>query len=257
MIKLNLNFLHSIVILTLYPFFLVQAEKFHLPEIYQDIYINGKIVQNGVRSCNDRYEAIKPILESLTSNFKVLDIGACQGYFSFRMAEEFGARCTMIEDNYAISNKIWHTGDYLHYLCEKNAHLKNITLLKQKVFLEELINLKKLEEFDVVIAFSVIHHMRKSVTEPYETYSKIIDVILDLAPVVLIENPINTGEHTFFIRKVLQEKRGRLVYTSPRGTLTYEIYLFDKRKSSNRESSLPNISNITYKLFNGCYNSFE
>ena len=94
------------------------SQPYDLPEIYQDVLIKGKVVKKGVRACADRYEAIQEVLRYLPRGFKALDIGASQGYFSFRMAEDFGARPVMIEDSYTMSNVVWRTGEYLQYLCQ-------------------------------------------------------------------------------------------------------------------------------------------
>ncbi|MEX0595825.1 MAG: hypothetical protein WD512_04925 [Candidatus Paceibacterota bacterium] len=233
----------------------LQANPFGLPEIYQDIFIKGETIKKGVRECDNRYNAIKPILASLPQKFKSLDIGASQGYFSFRMAHEFNARCTMVEDSYTITNSLWRTGEYLRYLCEQNSSLKNITLLQTKVYAKDLIKLKKTDTFDVVLAFSVIHHMRKHETDHYVLFGETIDALLDLAPVVIIENPINTGEHTHYIREELLKRDGKCIYQSPRGNLIYEIYLFDRRTIHEKKSLLENLSSVTYKAFNGTYQS--
>lgn len=250
-------FLNTVFFLTILPiyFFCTSIDSFNLPELYQDVLICGQVVKKGVRECNDRYEAIKPVLKNLPKNFKSLDIGASQGYFTFRIAEEFQARCTMIEEGYSISNYEWQTGDLLYYLCKQNAHFKDLVLLQQKFYAKDLRLLSQQESFDVVLAFSVIHHMRKDLVESNATYVEVIDAILDLAPTVIIENPVNTGPHTEFIRKALQEKGGEVIYQSERGTLIYEIYLFKKKNSLPSESLYPDISTFTYNSFNGSYTS--
>lgn len=227
--------------------------EIELPELYQDVIIQGNIVHNGVRECSNRYDALKPILETLPRGFKSLDIGASQGYFSFRMAEDYKAQCTMIEDGYTITTSIWQTAEYLKYLCEANNHLKNITLLKKRFFIEDFQSLSNLEEFDIVLALSVIHHIRKNEAEPFEYFLHVIDAILAMAPIVIIENPINTGEHTTFIRTALIQKGGKVIYTSERGSLTYEIYLFDKRKNVGNASPASPLKRETYLKFNGIY----
>ncbi|MEX0939745.1 MAG: hypothetical protein WDZ41_00115 [Candidatus Babeliales bacterium] len=214
--------------------------------------MHGQVIYNGIRECPKRYQALKQVLQTLPIGFKALDIGASQGYFSFRMAQDFKARCVMIEDGYTITNFVWETADYLKYLCELNSKLKSLTILKKRFFLEDFKLLSRFEKFDVVLAFSVIHHIRKSEDVPFDYFLDVIDEILGLAPVVLIENPINTGEHTFFIRNALLQKGGKVIYTSKRGTLIYEIYLFDRRKSL-LSLSIPNITRQTYTIFNGVY----
>ncbi len=233
------------------------ADIYDLPELYQDVLIQGEVVKPGVRKCQDRYEAIQEVLKTLSQSFKTLDIGASQGYFSFRMADEFGARCTMIEGGYPISDFVWNTGELLKYLCEQNGHLKDLTLLQTQIFAGDLVKLGKQEAFDLIVAFSVIHHMRKSPSASYEVYSEVIDAILPLAPVVLIENPVNTGDHTQYIRNALQDRGGRVIYESTRGSLTYEIYLFDRRTSFPERSQLPHLSQDTYETFHGTYSSIE
>lgn len=228
-----------------------------LPEIYQDILINGQVVETGIRNCKERYEAIKPLLNSLPEKSKVLDIGASQGYFSFKMAEDFCFRCCMVEGGYKISDYLWKTGELLNYLCKQNLNLQDVTLLQHQFSLNDLKKLQELEEFDLVIAFSVVHHMRETLSDPMEQFAEVIDTILKLGNVVLIENPINTGDHTLFIRDILRARGGNVIYQSFRGTLIYEIYLFDQRKSYLIKSKLSNIRKVTYEIFNGTYSSIK
>jgi hypothetical protein len=226
-----------------------------LPEIYQDVLIHGKTIHQGIRNCSDRYEAIKGVLADLPQSFKSLDIGASQGYFSFRMAHDFNARCTMIEGGYTNTNKVWPTGEYLRYLCAQNSHLKNLTLFQQLFSIQDFQKLGQLEHFDLVIAFSVIHHMRSHDAQTFTVYNDVIDAILNFAPVALIENPINTGEHTQYIRRELQKRGGKVIYQSPRGSLIYEIYLFDRRTEQQSESLCKDISKESYRIFNGSYSN--
>jgi len=238
-------------------FNIVSSDQWMLPEIYQDVLIQGQVTIPGIRDCHNRYMGIYNILSSLPRKFKLLDIGASQGYFSFKLAEDFQARCTMIEDGYTISNFIWNTASYLKYLCEQNSHLCNLTLLQKKVTTSDLIRLRELEEFDIVLAFSVIHHMKVRPDQPNTVYLEVINAVLNLSPVVLVENPVNTGEHTYYIREILQKKNGKLIYQCYRDNLLYETYLFDKRKFDINPHFLPNISSTTYKLFNGVYTNIE
>ena len=43
----------------------------------------------GTDDCGPRYGMIKPVLDRLDGPFSVLDVGAAQGYFSFRIAQEY------------------------------------------------------------------------------------------------------------------------------------------------------------------------
>ena len=60
---------------------------------YQDIFINGETVATGYRMCAERYEAIKKVLDKYKRPITVLDIGASQGYFSFRIASDYPSVC--------------------------------------------------------------------------------------------------------------------------------------------------------------------
>jgi hypothetical protein len=233
----------------------IQAVDFQLPEIYQDVFIEGKIVKNGIRECSKRYEVMKEIFKTLPFQFKALDIGASQGYFSFRMTSEFRARCTLIEGGYTTTNTVWQTGDYLRYLCEQNKSLKDMTLLTTRVYASDLRLLHTLEEFDVVLALSVIHHMKEHEDQPNTVYEELVDAILSLAPVVFIETPVNTGPHTQIVKQILYAKGGELIYSSRRGTLIYELYLFNKGIVEKKMSILPNLQARTYTLFGGSYKS--
>lgn len=57
--------------------------------LYQDHWVQGRAVKKGRRDCESRYQVIREKLNQLKQPFTVLDIGACSGYFSFRIAEEF------------------------------------------------------------------------------------------------------------------------------------------------------------------------
>src|SRR5437870_4571628 len=59
-------------------------------EQYQDIYIQGHVVQKasyGERHLEERFSRINRIFNRYKRNFTVLDVGAAQGYFTFRGAE--------------------------------------------------------------------------------------------------------------------------------------------------------------------------
>ena len=45
-------------------------------QIYQDVWVNGKVRQKGVRETEARYEPIKELLAKYTRPVTILDIGA-------------------------------------------------------------------------------------------------------------------------------------------------------------------------------------
>ena len=68
---------------------------------YQDVWIRGKLVKKGRRSCEGRFEAIRDYMQRTRKKhpLTVLDLGANAGYFSFRLAEELDAKVTMMESS--------------------------------------------------------------------------------------------------------------------------------------------------------------
>lgn len=151
-------------------------------KIYQDRYIGGRVVSSGTRDCEDRYAAIAAALSSCQRPFTLLDIGANQGYFSFRLAAELGAICIMVEKQ----------DDLLHNCLADGGD--GLILLKRRITARELVWLERNEHFDVVLCLNVIHHFGwrwRSATR----------AIFKLGDDLFIENPPNDDSGS----------RGRLV----------------------------------------------
>ncbi|MBU9713327.1 class I SAM-dependent methyltransferase [Evansella tamaricis] len=87
---------------------------------YQDVWIKGKVERKGYRDCENRYKAIKEQLHGLPQPFTVLDIGADMGYFSFRIAEDFDAKVTLIEKNKKIKELVSANENPQIILIQKN-----------------------------------------------------------------------------------------------------------------------------------------
>lgn len=150
-------------------------------EIYQTIYSKGKVVQEGVRECSQRYETLKKVFSRYNRPFSILDIGANFGYFSIRAAEDFGATAVMIQGP-PQSKKV------LRGLCEENGNL-NLTVLSKRVSAEELHNLSKCERFDVVLALNVLHHIPNNWKLGCES-------VMDLGDTIIFENPPSNDKGT-------------------------------------------------------------
>lgn len=152
------------------------------PPIYQDLVIGEQIHPIGTDECANRYELIRPILDQFEGPFSVLDIGAAQGYFSFRIAREYPqSTCVMIEDN--DSTYYTNHGDILSYLYRLNSDLGNIHYLKTRIGIKNLIHIKEQNSFDLIIAFLVMHLMDPNLKPKIE----IIQHLLTLGNYVLIE----------------------------------------------------------------------
>ena len=198
-------------------------------EQYQDIIVNGKVVSYGVRGCAERYEAIKPILDKYKRPITVLDIGASQGYFSFRIAHDYPSVCVMIEGGY---NDKWHTPDKLLELCKRNTDLDNIVFLKKRVTAGELEQLARCEHFDVVLAFNVAHHFKQD-------WKRVANAFLALGDTVIIETPsaqdaiAQKNSHVGKLERYLLSKNGTLILEPPRhtdNTAKGKMLWFEKRK---------------------------
>ena len=96
---------------------------------YQDILIDEKVVRKGPLECEKRYKAIQPILNLFKRPITVLDLGAAEGYFSFKIAKDYESICVMVEDGYV--EMLGNTGTALQKLCEINDY-SNVILLKKK-----------------------------------------------------------------------------------------------------------------------------
>jgi hypothetical protein len=68
-------------------------------EQYQDIVINNVVVKkaSGNHETEIRYKIIQEVLNKYRRRFEMLDIGASQGYYSFRAAHDYDCVCVMIE----------------------------------------------------------------------------------------------------------------------------------------------------------------
>lgn len=154
------------------------------PKLYQDIFINGETLFQGVNICDIRYDIIKPILQLYKSHFSVLDLGAAQGYFSFRIGTEFPkAQCVMIEHENEKEKHYSHHQDMLYQLCHLNSHLNNISYLRKEISAPFLEDLNSTEHFDVILALLVIHQVDRSMLGR----QKLLDMLLKLGDTVILE----------------------------------------------------------------------
>jgi len=120
-------------------------------EQYQDIWVKGKLKAKGIREVESRYQLIKSQAKKFRRPFTVLDIGANLGYFSIRLTEDF-PDCTVV----AIEGIY---GNWLKQILEENGNTR-VVLLQKTFTLENLRTLSEVEHFDMVLAMSVIHHIR-------------------------------------------------------------------------------------------------
>lgn len=260
---------------------------------YQDSIVNNIVISKGSRDCSSRYEVIKELAAQYKRPFTVLDLGASEGYFSFKLAHDFKATCVMIEGNYKTDSEE-NTADYLEDLCKKNTDLNSIILLKKNITPLELSILSESEHFDIVLALNVIHHFGSS-------WKQVIDALLDMGIHIIIETPPaedkNAAGQNYIslILDYLNTKNGILMARFPRQTdgnvldfmflftstrtwlkrihwqnslpasdidnyiitSTFDKKTFYKKKLDQLRSWYPGINLMTFKQLNGCYPSFK
>lgn len=140
---------------------------------YQDILINGNCIWKGLGTdCPSRYTAIHAALKAKYNRpITILDIGANNGYFSLRLANDFNGHATMVD-----------TSDRLADIVELNTNLKGqLTYIKKQLTSADLDALTKDRKYDVVIALHVLHHIPE--------WEKFMDSMFKAADTVIIETP--------------------------------------------------------------------
>jgi hypothetical protein len=181
---------------------------------YQNIIINNKEIASGQRDISASYSVIQDFLKQYKRPFTILDLGAAQGAFSFKIASEFDASCVMVEDDldYNHSQKLLE-------LCHLNTTLKNIIFLKQRVTSKMLNLLGSCEHFDVTLALNFIHHCGGNT-------KAILEALTTLGDYLIVENPPCDEfpkNHRFtktrvFIEEFLLSRGGKIIASVPRHT---------------------------------------
>lgn len=204
---------------------------------YQDIVINGKIVETGLRSCSPTYAVLQKIFNQYQRPFTVLDLGAAQGFFSFKTAFDYPATCVMIEGNHNYQH-----AEKLLQLCKKNTELDSIIFLNQKMDLNYLTSLSEVEHFDVTLALNFIHHSGLD-------SKALIDCLVNMGDNLIIENPPH-DEHSIEasekikrsgIDSYLSELGAVVIGTAPRHNLSpseSKIWWLHKPKSTLKRRHL-------------------
>lgn len=150
-------------------------------EQYQDIVINNVTVKkaSGRHDSEARYRIIRQVLDRYKRPFEMLDIGASQGYYSFKAAHDYDCVSVMIEGN---NPEYPRVGSQLLDLCRANDTLDNVILLQKAVTPEDLKRLSECESFSVVLAMNIIHWFGPR-------WKEVTDSILALGDNIIIETP--------------------------------------------------------------------
>ena len=141
-------------------------------DTYNDIRINGKTLSLGYRNSEKRYSEIFKFCKKFNRPISVLDLGAAEGYFTFRLAEDFDGVFVAVESN---------PERKLLELCKKNNDPK-VLLLNKQMNLKNLKNIKEVQHFDIVLALNIIHHF----DEPFQD---VLEILVSMSSFCFLEHP--------------------------------------------------------------------
>ncbi|HVO66288.1 MAG TPA: hypothetical protein VMT12_07395 [Syntrophales bacterium] len=203
-------------------------------EQYQDIIVNNVVVKNASGNHRDnetRYNIIRKVLDKYSRPLDMLDIGASQGYYSFRAAHDYDCVCVMIEGD---NPEYPMVGKQLLDLCHANDSLENIILLNKRVTPDDLQRLSECEYFDVVLALNIIHWFGSQ-------WKEVTDAILNMGSNIIVETPPQehlASQEENFIRKSIEKylvfKNAKILGEVPRhtsGGKMATIYLIETSKT--------------------------
>ena len=160
---------------------------------YQDVWLNGKCIKSGTRECESRYEIIRDFCETRYGNdfFTICDIGANMSYFGLRLIEDF--KCNVIAFEF-------HNFDMRLKHIEANK-TNRLLLLNKKINLKELEILNTACQFDLVLAMSVIHHVKDNV------YAY-VDALRELGNNIILEVAENDSKRAVNLDKIIYPEDG-------------------------------------------------
>ena len=141
-------------------------------DTYNDVRIKGQTISSGYRESEDRYEEIFKFCKKFNRPISVLDLGAAEGYFTFRLSEDFSGVFIAVESD---------SQRNLLDSCQKNNN-RNILLLEKQMNLKSLKNLKEVQHFDIVLALNIVHHF----DEPFQD---VIDTLVSMSSFCFFEHP--------------------------------------------------------------------
>lgn len=244
MIQKWLRFFSALLLFSSYCLYAEQIDietffKKYPQPIYQDIIIQGKVVSQGTDLCAPRFELIRPILELYDKDFKLLDLGSAQGYFSFRTAREYPhSFCVMVDANTTSYYAYVKHGDMLYDLCLLNSDLNNICYLNKALTLNDLKYLNQNEHFDVIFGLLVVHLMYDNLASQVQVIDRLLslgdNVILEVANDVAIRltqyvESLSTKIECEYLGEV---KR----HYDPKSTSTGKLFWFKRDQTISRDS---------------------
>ena len=186
-------------------------------EVYQDIFVDGKVIYKGIRDCESRWNTLDNFFKRLPEHsFKMLDIGASEGYFTFKTAFLYpNSEYQMVE-----AGKV--TAYRLKKYLEWNGNPSNINLLAAAFDANFSMERLKYQHYDIVLCFNVIHHI---CARRGNNVTEVLKKLKSIGTHILIETPDDVSRG--ILEVVSKEPGAELLGTYSRHTSTHgKGYLF-------------------------------
>jgi len=241
--------------------------------------INSNSVDNILESDHhfqSVYTSIKQTLDKFNRPFTLLDIGAHNGQYSFRIARDYDSVCVMLEDNAELLN-----------ICLLN-NVENVILLNKNILFDDLKRLSECEQFDVILALDIQNQFPNNWQEILNILKRMGDLIIIKDPDAQKENrtistlllisqekhslmrklwllpPTNSQDqkhiiHSNYNEKVLEKRILRpinkylLQQTDKNGNLVASEAFFGSYPMRKITPWIPGINLITFKMLCGSY----
>ena len=177
----------------------IYENNFSKIDTYNDVRIKGETVFSGYRNSEKRYDEIFQFCKKFNRPISVLDLGAAEGYFTFRLSEDFSGVFVAVENN---------PQRKLLELCIKNNN-RNILLLDKQMNLKHLKHLKEVQHFDIVLALNIIHHFE-------EPFQDVLETLVSMSSFCFMEHPNSLEDNSTKNSHRLKTEKLRLEKFKPK-----------------------------------------
>lgn len=123
----------------------------------------------GYRECEERYQLIKSLCKRFRGRFTVCDIGANMCYFGIRLTEDFPG-CSVVAFEF----------DHFEMRAEhlESSGADRVMLLERRLTLDDLRTLAACAHFDVVLALSVLHHVKGDASDWLQALRRLGELVV-------------------------------------------------------------------------------
>lgn len=214
---------------------------------YQSIIVNGQVVR--VKPVHDeeqylKYAAIHDVLKRIDHPLKLLDLGACSGFFALKAAEDFPTSHSVMID------LLDRTTD----ICVANTDRNNISYLQKRFAFQDFAELSRREQFDVVLILNVLHHCGEW-NQMFNELKKMSSyVIIDIPPP---EDLIRGSNCATMIHHMQTKENSQLLGRFKRGDPRQLSYLFLVKGDLDGKPGDLGIKGSTFFHFNGQFPKAE